>query len=143
MRTVTLIPTGGGTPVVIFDGNKSPLPDACPEGFKPIPARIFQNSPLFRASAPAIYDRFNMAVKWEFTAIHSFSTYMACQDFQGARAGIARTGEIMILNRNSQSGFTRYLRGATLQAVDCMTDYGGSCIYRYSITFTGGYSITP
>ncbi len=146
-RTVTILspppPSGTGQPAVIFDENKAAPADACRDGFRPVAARLFQKSHLLRAAAPAIYDRFNMEVRWDFTVLHSFTTYMACQDFIGNRPAIVRSGTLMMLTKTGQGTFTRYYKGAFLEVCEPVSEVGISCAFRYRLTFNSVYSITP
>jgi hypothetical protein len=143
MRTVSIIPPGAGA-VVIFDGNKTPLPDACEGGFRPKRLREFQTSLLFRSAYRKMFDRFNLAVQWDFTVTHSFTSIMACQDFMGNRAAVLPgNGELMILTASSQGIFSRYYKCAFLTNVECADDIGQTCKFRYSLVFTMPYSTTP
>ena len=144
MRTVTANPTGA-LAAVIYDGNKFPLPDACPEGFRPRVVPVAQITPLFRGAFQFMAPRYNYLVRWDFTITHSFTTFQACQDFVGNRPAILPAGlfELMILNRTNQSTFVRYYKQALLTNVECSEDIGVTCRFRYSLVFNSAYSITP
>jgi hypothetical protein len=140
MRTLTLI--GALSSAVIFDGNKSPLPDSCPDGFKLSFPREFQNVPVARSAAPFVVDRYNMVTRYDFLVTHSFTSFQAAQDFIGARAAMIRSGELMILTRTGQGSFTRYFKGATLEIVEVDQDLGTTVVMKYGLVMTGLYSLT-
>jgi hypothetical protein len=144
VRTVTIIPpTGAGQPAIIFDENKAAPADACRDGFRPVPRRLFQQTDLLRGAAPAIYDRFNMRVEWAFEVAHFFTTQLACQDFIGNRPAIVRAGSLSILTRTGQGTFTRYYKSAFLEVCEPVAEVGISCRFRYKLNFNSLYSITP
>ena len=144
MRTVSLSPSGSGAqPVVIYDENKRPLPDWCKEGFRPASARLFRNTNVIRAAAPFMADRFNPYVKWDFTVVHTFATYAACQDFIGGRAAIIRAGELTILQKTNQATFTRYYKTAFLTLCDPIEENGQTCLFRYTLLLPSLYSLIP
>ena len=143
-ETVTIIPPSGSgqLPTVIYDGNKSPLPDGCENGFMPDSQRLFQNTPLVRAASPFIVDRYNQIGVWDFHVAYTFASTMACKDFVGGRKNLPRAGEIMLMERSEGNTFIRYLQGATVQAVRCVLRVGRSCRFAYQVKFTN-YSLTP
>jgi hypothetical protein len=144
MRTVSVIPGPNQAAIVIYDGNKLPLPDANQDGFKPAATCVEQLSQVWRAPFQAIYPRFNHTVTWEFTVIHSFTTLQACQDFVGNRAAvIPDSGELVILTRGAQGLFTRYVKSVLVKAPVIQEDLGISVAIRYGLIWAGPYSTTP
>ncbi len=141
MRKVTLTPSAGGMPVVIYDETASPS-DACVEGFKPKSMRKFQTTELFRGPSVFMADRFNQWVQWSFTVDHRFSTSLAAQDFAGNRPYIARAGELTIYNYATTGAFIRYYKTAYLSECEPVKDAGLRQTFKYTLQFNSVYSMT-
>ena len=146
MRKITIIPVGAGQgqEVVLFDETKSPLPDACADGFIPQATRLIRPAPEIRAGYQAVFDRQNTLVKWNFTVLHTFATVDQCQDFIGQRPDILPgSGELYIYLTTAAGLFLRAYKTCFIDSYGPAADLGVSVRYRYALTLNSDYSLTP
>jgi hypothetical protein len=146
VRKVTIIPTGAGNgqEVVIYDETKSPLPDACADGFVPQTTRLIRPVPGVRAGYQPTFDRQNSLVRWTFTVLHTFDSYEDCQDFVGQRADVLPgSGELLINLVSSEGATIRAYKTCFIESHGPVSDVGVSVRYRYQLVLNSSYSITP
>jgi hypothetical protein len=152
VRKVTIIPAspalgpgaGLGQEIVLFDETKSPLPDACADGFIPKATRLIRPVSEIRAAYRPVFDRANVLVKWNFTVLHTFASVDQCQDFVGQRPDtLPGAGELYIYLTTSTGLFLRAYKTCFIDSHGPAADLGLSVRYRYSLTLNSDYSLTP